>query len=156
MSNIIGCVGAILRSPEDLSQIIPEGKDYVPREKEEYPLWNKPLGVGLSTTEGSGAIELVRMAVHPDFRGKSRKFSVKYLREQGQTKDKLDLAISELLVLTVAKWAVEKHCKFVVLTTGRLMYRAVNAYKRLGFSGNELPENVAFSAEAIALIERYS
>ena len=114
------------------------------------------MGVGLTTTEGYGAVELVRMAVHPEFRGKGRKFPVIYFNEKEQTKHNLELSISELLVFTVAKWAVEKHCKFVVLTTGRFMYRAVNAYKRLGFSGNELPENVVFSAEAMDLIETYS
>ena len=44
-----------------------------------------------------GAVELVRMAVSPDFRG------------QG---------VSSLLVLAVARFALSLNCDWVVLTTG--------------------------------------
>ena len=155
-SIIVGCIGGFVRSAEDLAQIIPEGKEHYMREQEEYPLWSKPLGVGLSRDVEHGAVELVRMAVHPDYRGKERKFMCQCLHEKLEDKCKLELSISQLLILTAAKWAVEQRCKYLVLTTGRPMYRAVSAYKRLGFSGNELPENVAFSAEASHLIIKHS
>ena len=96
------------------------------------------------------------MAVHRDFRGKEKIFSV--LKDDGiiDSSEKRKLSISQLLVFTIAKWAIERNCKYVVLTTGRSMCKAVAAYKRLGFSGYELPENVAFSAQVSCLLERNS
>ena len=73
-ATIVGCIGGIVRSARDLAQIIPDGKEYVNRDEEEYPLWSKPLGVGLSTNLNDGAVELVRMAVDHNFRGKTKKF----------------------------------------------------------------------------------
>ena len=151
---IVGCVGGMVRSEKDLSKITPEGKEYVPRVNFNYPLWSKPLGIGISPNTSHAAVELVRMAVHPDYRGKERTFSVIELNDDMDRNMKQ--SISQLLVVTLAKWALEMKCKYLVLTTGRLMYNAVNAYKRLGFSGHELPESMAFSAEASYLIDRNS
>ena len=125
------------------------------REEEEYPLWSRPLGVGLSTADGHGAVELVRMAVHPDFRGKNRTFPVISSNVLDINRHSTEVSVSQLLIRTAAEWAVLRNCKYLVLTTGRPMYKAVSAYKRLGFSGNELPENVAFSAEASKLIQMH-
>ena len=125
------------------------------REEEEYPLWSRPLGVGLSTADGHGAVELVRMAVHPDFRGKNRTFPVICSNVLDINRHSTEVSVSQLLIRTAAEWAVLRNCKYLVLTTGRPMYKAVSAYKRLGFSGNELPENVAFSAEASKLIQMH-
>ena len=95
------------------------------------------------------------MAVHPDFRGKNRTFPVNCSNELDVKIDGTQVSVSQLLIRTAAEWAVLRNCKYLVLTTGRPMYRAVSAYKRLGFSGNELPENVAFSAEASTLIQMH-
>ena len=151
-AQIVGCVGGMVRSEKDLSKITPEGKEYVPRVNFEYPLWSKPLGIGISPNTSHAAVELVRMAVHPDYRGKERTFPV--IESNCDVDANMKLSISQLLIVTLAKWALEMNCKYVVLTTGRLMYNAVNAYKRLGFSGHELPESMAFSAEASYLIDR--
>ena len=151
-SIIVGCIGGLVRSPSDLSQVVPKGKEHYMREEEEYPLWSRPLGVGLNTTPGHGAVELVRMAVHPDFRGKNRTFPV---NRSNVHDTNCEVSVSQLLIRTAAEWAVLRNCKYLVLTTGRPMYKAVSAYKRLGFSGNELPENVAFSAEASTLIQMH-
>ena len=150
---IVGCVGGILRSAEDMTKITPVGKEYIQRENYEHPLWSKPLGIGLIPNSSHGAVELVRMAVHPDFRGKEKIFSVvkdEDLIDCGQNKQ---LSISQVLISTIAKWAIERNCKHIVLTTGRSMFKAVAAYKRLGFSGYELPENIAFSAQVSCLLE---
>ena len=139
-----------------MTKITPVGKEYIQRENFEHPLWSKPLGIGLIPNSSHGAVELVRMAVHPDFRGKEKIFSVfkdEDLIDSGQNKQ---LTISQLLIFTISKWAIETNSRYVVLTTGRSMNKAVAAYKRLGFSGYELPENVAFSAEVSCLLEKNS
>ena len=141
-----------MRSAEDLSKITPDGKEYVLRDQEEYPLWSKPLGIGLDPNSNHSAVELVRMAVHQDFRGKL--FSVVGGNIDLVPNGNKKISISQLLTVTIAKWAQEKSCKYIVLTTGRSMYKAVSAYKRLGFSGHELPKNLAFSAEVSCLIEK--
>ena len=153
-AQIVGCVGGMVRSEKDLSKITPEGKEYVPRINFEYPLWSKPLGIGISPNSRHAGVELVRMAVHPDYRGKDRTFSV--IKSNGDLDANKKQSISQLLIVTLAKWALETNCKYVVLTTGRLMYNAVSAYKRFGFSGHELPESMAFSAEASHLIDQNS
>ena len=50
------------------------------------------MGVGLNTTEGYGAVELVRMAVHPEFRGKGEKFPLMYSKEKRETKHKHNMS----------------------------------------------------------------
>ena len=153
-AQIVGCVGGMVRSAKDLSKITPQGKEYVPRVNFDYPLWSKPLGIGISPNHSHAGVELVRMAVHPDFRGKAKTFSV--IESNCDVDANMKQSISQLLIVTIAKWALEVNCKYVVLTTGKLMYNAVNAYKRFGFSGHELPESMAFSAEASYLIDRNS
>ena len=150
---IVGCVGGILRSAEDMTKITPVGKEYIQREYYEHPLWSKPLGIGLIPNSSHGAVELVRMAVHPDFRGKEKVFSVFKDKDQIDSGQNKQRSISQVLIFTIAKWAIERKCKYVVLTTGRSMFKAVTAYKSLGFSGYELPENVAYSAKVSCLLE---
>ena len=153
-SEIVGCIGGIVRSGNDLSKATPEGKDYIARDNFEYPLWSKPLGIGLSPNIYHGGVELVRMAVHSDFRGKEKIFSVVDAKSAFESNEDQKVSVSQLLILSVAKWAVKMNCRYVVLTTGKSMYKAVGAYKRLGFSGHYLPENVAFSAEVSTLIDK--
>ncbi|CAD7930296.1 unnamed protein product [Amoebophrya sp. A25] len=129
---VVGCVGALLRTADDMQRVTPVGKEYLERvEGDNFPLWKHPLGIN------SAAVELIRMAVRSDFRG--HKFSVSGGSHL--------LRVSELLTDTVARWAREQEAAFVVLTTGRAMQTAVRAYQRLGFHARELPRNVAFSAK---------
>ena len=132
-TRIVGCVGCFVRSAEDLAQVTPSGKEYLRgRDNSKMqPLW-APVGVAGTLGDCCKAVELIRMAVHKEFRGKGA---------------------AEMLVTAVAEYAISKGCAHVVLSTGRYMAKAVKAYKRLGLNGHEISQyNVVYGAKSHDLI----
>lgn len=157
---VVGCVGALLRDGEDMAARVPRGKEYLQREEADTtPLWGQPLGIG-----SSPAVELVRMAVREDARGKTflvedagllvGENTCSCQEEQERRGSRAELKVSQLLAAQVAAWAKEQNVEFVVLTTASAFLGTVKAYERLGFSARKLPVNTAFSARADELLKR--
>eukprot|EP00392_Amoebophrya_sp_AT5.2_P006999 g7011.t1 len=157
---VVGCVGALLRDGEDMAARVPRGKEYLQREEADTtPLWGQPLGIG-----SSPAVELVRMAVREDARGKTflvedagllvGENTCSCQAEQERRGSRAELKVSQLLAAQVAAWAKEQNVEFVVLTTASAFLGTVKAYERFGFSARKLPVNTAFSARADELLKR--
>lgn len=134
---IVGCVGVIRRSKEELKGGIPPGKEYLNRVTDkdgvpmaagthDGPLWG-PLGVDGT----SAAAELVRMAVHSAHRGRG---------------------VARALVRRVAEYARDAGCDWVVLTTAIEMPAAVATYEHLGFQSVRYTKVMAFGGRPADLL----
>ena len=132
---MVGCVGAIVRPPEDLASGIPKDKEYLlTHQGDDNPgedavtetMWG-PLGVPDDLPPG--AVELVRMSVSPDWQRRG---------------------IAGKLADAVKAFANEIGTEWVVLTTGASMDAACETYRRLGFDERKLSyaPNIAFAIKA--------
>ena len=99
---MVGCVGAIVRPPDDLARTIPKDKEYLVKSDDSdgspaitETMWG-PLGV--PDDKAPGAVELVRMSVSPDWQRRG---------------------IAKKLAAAVTDFAITIGADYVVLTTVR-------------------------------------
>ncbi|CAD7935876.1 unnamed protein product [Amoebophrya sp. A120] len=160
---VIGCVGGLFRDTDDLRRFCPHGKEYLKRDPgDEVPLWQEPLGIPDSARSSTsrGAVELVRMAVAPEYRGRmvvevGQSLASRENEREHDTQPVRVTKVAQLLAEQVARYAqADLQSEFVVLSTASAMKQAVRAYEKLGFQGRLLVENVAFSARCEDLLRQ--
>lgn len=77
---------------------------------------NLPVGCGCFITHSHRVMEIKRMFVHPDHRGKG---------------------ISKIILSELEKWGIEKGFKTIILETGKKQHPAINLYKKSEYAQTE-------------------